>query len=59
MSTHRTFDAICVVVLLLTLLITVLFMNGEAYGILSGMRSPLRKTTKTEPGIPRAQRESH
>ena len=33
MSTHRTFDAICVVVLLLTLLITVLFMNGEAYGI--------------------------
>lgn len=33
MSTHRYFDAICVVVLVLTLLITVLFMNGEAYGI--------------------------
>lgn len=33
MSTHRYFDAICVVVLALTLLITVLFMNGEAYGI--------------------------
>ena len=33
MSTHRYFDAICVVVLMLTLLITVLFMNGEAYGI--------------------------
>ena len=33
MSTHRAFDAICVVVLMLTLLITVLFMNGEAYGI--------------------------
>ena len=33
MSTHRYFDAICVVVLALTLLITALFMNGEAYGI--------------------------
>ena len=33
MSTHRYFDAICVVVLVLTLLITVLFMNGKAYGI--------------------------
>ena len=33
MSTHRYIDAICVVVLVLTLLITVLFMNGEAYGI--------------------------
>ena len=33
MSTHRYIDAICVVVLLLTLLITILFMNGEAYGI--------------------------
>ena len=31
MSTHRYFDAICVVVLVLTLLITVLFMNGEAW----------------------------
>lgn len=33
MSTHRHIDTICVVVLLLTLLLTILFMNGEAYGI--------------------------
>ena len=33
MSTHRYIDAICVVVLILTLAITVLFMNGEALGI--------------------------
>ena len=33
MSTHRHIDAICVAVLILTLLITVLFMNGEALGI--------------------------
>lgn len=33
MSTHRHIDVICVVVLLLTLLLTVLFMNGESYGL--------------------------
>ena len=33
MSTHRHFDAICVAVLIVTLLITLLFMNGEALGI--------------------------
>ena len=33
MSTHRYIDAICIVVLILTLAITVLFMNGEALGI--------------------------
>ena len=33
MSTHRHFDKICVVVLVLTLVITVLFMNGEALGL--------------------------
>ena len=33
MSTHRHIDAICVAVLIVTLLITVLFMNGEALGI--------------------------
>jgi len=32
-STHRHIDAVCVAVLIFTLLITVLFMNGEAYGI--------------------------
>ena len=33
MSTHPYFDKICVVVLLLTLVLTVLFMNGERLGI--------------------------
>ena len=33
MSTHPNFDKICVVVLLLTLALTVLFMNGERLGI--------------------------
>ena len=33
MSTHKHIDLICVVVLILTLLVTVLFMNGERYGI--------------------------
>ena len=33
MSTHKHFDKICCVVLALTLVITVLFMNGESFGI--------------------------
>lgn len=33
MSTHKHFDKICCVVLALTLVITVLFMNGEGLGI--------------------------
>lgn len=33
MSTHRHIDAICVAVLVLTLLATVLFINGEAFGL--------------------------
>lgn len=33
MSTHKHFDKICCVVLALTLVITVLFMNGENLGI--------------------------
>ena len=33
MSTHKSIDFICVVVLLLTLLLTVLFLNGERFGI--------------------------
>ena len=33
MSTHKLFDFICVVVLLLTIAITVLFINGERLGI--------------------------
>ena len=33
MSTHKYFDKICVFVIAFALLITVLFMNGEAYGV--------------------------
>ena len=33
MSTHRNIDRICIVVLMLTLLLTVAFMNGETLGI--------------------------
>ena len=33
MSTSKYIDAVCIVILILTLLITVLFMNGEALGI--------------------------
>ena len=33
MSTHRYFDRICVAVILITLVITILFMNGEKLGI--------------------------
>ena len=33
MSTHKNFDKICVVVLVLTLLLTILFINGERLGV--------------------------
>lgn len=33
MSTHRHIDAICIAVILLTVALTLLFMNGEAYGL--------------------------
>ena len=33
MSTHRNFDKICVAVLVLTLLLTLLFINGEKLGV--------------------------
>ena len=33
MSTHKHFDKICCIVLVLTLIVTVLFVNGEAIGI--------------------------
>ena len=33
MSTHKNIDAVCVVVLMFTLLLTILFMNGESLGI--------------------------
>ena len=33
MSTHKKIDAVCVIAILLTVALTVLFMNGEALGI--------------------------
>ena len=33
MSTHKNIDKICVAVIVLALIITVLFMNGNAFGI--------------------------
>ena len=33
MSTHKNIDRICVAVLIVTVLITLLFMNGERLGI--------------------------
>ncbi len=33
MSTHKNFDKVCVAVLIVTLLITVLFMNASAFGV--------------------------
>ena len=33
MSTHKHFDKICCVVLAITLLLTVLFVNAESFGI--------------------------
>ena len=33
MSTSRYFDRICAVVLAFTLIMTVLFMNGQSFGI--------------------------
>lgn len=38
MSTHKHFDRICVVAVVLSLLITILFMNGEAFGILAASK---------------------
>lgn len=38
MSTHKHIDRICVVITLLSLLITVLFMNGEAFGLTASAR---------------------
>ena len=33
MSTRKSFDLVCVVVLVFTVLLTILFMNGSALGI--------------------------
>ena len=45
MSTHKHIDRICVAVTLLALLITVLFMNGEALGLSASARSPAYEST--------------
>ncbi len=39
MSTHKNFDRICVVIIVLCLLLTILFMNGQAVGLRSASRS--------------------
>ena len=33
MSTHKNIDRICIITIILTLLVTVLFMNGERLGV--------------------------
>lgn len=33
MSAHRYIDRICAVIVILAVLLTVVFMNGEAFGI--------------------------
>lgn len=40
MSTHKHFDKICCVVLVFTLLLTVLFVNGESFGITKASSVP-------------------
>ena len=40
MSTHKHIDRICVVITVLCLIVTVLFVNGEALGIKSASRAP-------------------
>ena len=45
MSTHKHIDRICVAVTVLALLITVLFMNGEALGLSASARSPAYEST--------------
>ena len=39
MSTHKNIDKICVVVIVLSMILTILFMNGSALGIQSSERS--------------------
>ena len=45
MSTHRRIDLICVVVVIIGLLLTILFMNGEALGLQTASRSMGYETT--------------
>ena len=40
MSTHKHFDKICCVVLVFTLLLTVLFVNAESFGIKQASSTP-------------------
>ena len=40
MSTHKNIDRICCVVLVLALVLTVLFMNGESFGVQAASSAP-------------------
>ena len=39
MSTHKNIDRICVVIIVLCLILTLLFMNGQALGLQSASRT--------------------
>ena len=45
MSTHKHIDRICVAITVLALLLTVLFVNGESFGLTASARSPVYKDT--------------
>ncbi|MDO4989898.1 MAG: CotH kinase family protein [Eubacteriales bacterium] len=45
MSTHKHIDRICVAVTVLALLLTVLFINGEALGLSASARTPAYEST--------------
>ena len=45
MSTHKHIDRICVVITVLALLLTFLFMNGEALGLTAAPRSMAYEST--------------
>ena len=48
MSTHKHFDTICVVVIVLAVLLTGLFMNGEALGLTAVVDEDAESYTGTE-----------
>ena len=50
MSTHARIDRICAIVLAVTLVITVLFMNGEALGMQNAARTLGYETRLFDPG---------
>ena len=65
MSTHNTLDKICVAIVICSLVLTVLFMNGEALGITKIVDEDAESEfcsassslmTRTAPGILQARR---